>query len=248
MLPGTIVTLARTDVGYSPRVTRYWSVRSAAERGLTEPFAGSETEAVDCLEELLRGTVKHRMIANVPLGAFLSGGIDSSTVVALMQAQSEKSVQTFTIGFHEAKYNEAAQAKAVAQHLGTAHTELYVTPEETLAVIPKLPSLYDEPFGDVSQIPTFLISELARRSVTVALSGDGGDELFGGYERYNKGLAIWNKIGWMPAWAGTALARGLRALSTQSWDNVFRIFDWRRRRCSVIGAPETSSKSLRRSY
>lgn len=225
VLPGTIVTLARTDVGYSPRVTRYWSARSAAERGLTEPFAGSETEAVDCLEELLRDTVKHRMIADVPLGAFLSGGIDSSTIVALMQAQSEKPVQTFTIGFHEAEYNEAAQAKAVAQHLGTAHTELYVTPEEAMAVIPKLPSLYDEPFADVSQVPTFLISELARRSVTVALSGDGGDELFGGYERYIKGLAIWNKIGWMPAWASAALARGLRTLSTQSWDNVFRIFD-----------------------
>jgi len=225
VLPGTIVTLARTDVGYSPRVTRYWSARSAAERGLTEPFAGSETEAVDCLEGLLRDTVKHRMIADVPLGAFLSGGIDSSTIVALMQAQSEKPVQTFTIGFHEAEYNEAAQAKAVAQHLGTAHTELYVTPEEAMAVIPKLPSLYDEPFADVSQVPTFLISELARRSVTVALSGDGGDELFGGYERYIKGLAIWNKIGWMPAWTSTALARGLRTLSTQSWDKVFWIFD-----------------------
>jgi asparagine synthase (glutamine-hydrolysing) len=225
VLPGTIVTLARTDVGYSPRVTRYWSARSAAERGLTEPFTGSETEAVDCLEELLRDTVKHRMIADVPLGAFLSGGIDSSTIVALMQAQSEKPVQTFTIGFHEAEYNEAAQAKAVARHLGTAHTELYVTPEEAMAVIPKLPSLYDEPFADVSQIPTFLISELARRSVTVTLSGDGGDELFGGYERYIKGLAIWNMVGWMPAWAGTALAHCLQTLSTQSWDNVFRIFD-----------------------
>ncbi|MBI5316029.1 MAG: asparagine synthase (glutamine-hydrolyzing) [Nitrospirae bacterium] len=225
VLPGTIVTLARTDGGYSPRVTRYWSARSAAERGLTEPFAGSQTEALDCLDGLLRDTVKHRMISDVPLGAFLSGGIDSSTIVALMQAQSEKPVQTFTIGFHEAEYNEATQAKAVARHLGTAHTELYVTPEETMAVIPKLPSLYDEPFADVSQIPTFLVSELACRNVTVALSGDGGDELFGGYERYIRGLAIWNKVGWMPAWASTILARCLRTLSVQSWDNVFRIFD-----------------------
>ena len=225
VLPGTIVSIARTDVGCSPKVTPYWSVQAAPERGLAEPFKGSETEAVDCLEELLKDTVKHRMVADVPLGAFLSGGIDSSMIVALMQAQRERPVQTFTIGFHETGYNEAEHAKAVARHLGTAHTELYITPEAAMAVIPKLPSLYDEPFADSSQIPTFLISELARRNVTVALSGDGGDELFGGYERYFTGLDIWNKVDWMPASARTALAHSLRMLSVPSWDSLFRIID-----------------------
>ena len=198
VLPGTIVTIAPGDTGFAPKVTPYWSVRAAAERGLAEPFSGSEAEAITRLDELLRDAVKLRMEADVPLGAFLSGGVDSSTIVSLMQAQSERPVQTFTVGFHEAVYNEAEQAKAVARHLGTAHTELYVTPKEAMAVIPRLPALYDEPFGDSSQIPTFLISELARRDVTVALSGDGGDELFGGYDRYLSCLSIWPKIRWLP--------------------------------------------------
>jgi len=222
VLPGTIVTMARIDAGCSPKVIPYWSVQAAVERGMAEPFKGSETEAVACLDELLRDAVRHQMVADVPLGAFLSGGIDSSTIVALMQAQSARPVQTFTVGFHEAAFNEAEHAKAVARHLGTAHTELYVSPEETLAVIPKLPTLYDEPFADVSQIPTFLISELARRDVTVALSGDGGDELFGGYERYFVGLGILNKIRWLPGIARTLLAHGLRTVSARLWDTVFR--------------------------
>lgn len=223
VLPGTIVTLARLDPGAVPTVTPYWTVRTAVERGLADPFAGSEDEAIAYLDELLRDTVKHRMIADVPLGAFLSGGVDSSTVVALMQAQSDRPIQTFTVGFHEAAFNEAEHAKAVARHLGTAHTELYVTPEETMAIIPRLPSLYDEPFADSSQIPTFLISELARRDVTVALSGDGGDELFGGYERYFLGPRVLNKIQWVPEMFRTPLARGLRLLPAESWDSLFRI-------------------------
>ena len=225
VMPGTIATITKADVGRSPKAIPYWSVRSAVDQGLADPFTGSDTEAVACLNELLKDTVKHRMVADVPLGAFLSGGIDSSTIVALMQAQSGRPVQTFTIGFHETAFNEAEHAKAVARHLGTAHTELYVTPEETMAVIPKLPSLYDEPFADSSQIPTFLVSELARRDVTVVLSGDAGDELFGGYERYFLGYSIWNKIGWIPEMAKTPMARGLRMFSAQSWDKLFRIMD-----------------------
>lgn len=223
VLPGTIVTIDHGNARRPPTVTPYWSVQAAVERGLAEPFTGSETEAVAYLDELLKDAVKHQMVADVPLGAFLSGGVDSSMIVALMQAQTERPVQTFTVGFHEAAFNEAEHAKAVARHLGTAHTELYVTPEETMAVIPKLPSLYDEPFADQSQVPTFLISELARRDVTVVLSGDAGDELFGGYERYVLGYSIWNKIGWMPEMAKKPVAHGLRMLPAQSWNNVFRM-------------------------
>ena len=222
VLPGTIVTIRHSDAGRALQVTRYWSVQAAAERGLSEPFTGSETEAIACLDELLKDAVKLRMEADVPLGAFLSGGIDSSMIVSLMQAQSQRPVQTFTVGFYEEGYNEADQAKAVARQLGTDHTELYVTPEEAMAVIPRLPTLYDEPFADDSQIPTFLISELARRNVTVALSGDGGDELFTGYDRYIWSQDIWNTIGWVPLMARTLASRGLRMASAQSWEAVFR--------------------------
>jgi asparagine synthase (glutamine-hydrolysing) len=216
LMPGTLLSLPLSaKAGEIPEPVAYWSAKAAAEQGTMAPFTGTETEAIDKLDQLLRDAIKLRMEADVPLGTFLSGGIDSSTVVALMQAQSERAVKTFSIGFHEDGYNEAEYAKAVAQHLGTAHTELYVTPEETMAVIPRLPTLWDEPFSDPSQVPTFLVSQLARQHVTVSLSGDGGDELFGGYNRYFWGRRIWKNIGWMPYSLRSLMAKGLISLSPQ---------------------------------
>lgn len=175
----------------------YWNLAEVAERGVAT--ATGEPEALTAeLDVLLRDAIKRRMAADVPLGAFLSGGYDSTTVAALMQAQSVRPVKTFSIGFYEEGYNEAQHAKAVAEHLGTEHTELYVTPEEAMAVIPKLPCIYDEPFSDSSQIPTYLVSKLAREHVTVSLSGDGGDELFYGYGRYFNGERIWGKLRHIP--------------------------------------------------
>ncbi|MEH1975391.1 MAG: asparagine synthase (glutamine-hydrolyzing) [Nostoc sp.] len=214
--PGTVLTWNGMDA--HPNPVPYWSALKAAELGVNQPFTGSEIEAVAQMEALLQDAVGLRMVADVPLGAFLSGGVDSSTVVALMQAQSSQSVKTFTIGFDEDSYNEAHYAKAVAQHLGTDHTELYVTPKDALAVIPKLPTLYDEPFSDSSQIPTFLISQLAKQHVTVSLSGDGGDELFAGYKRYFWGRSTWQKIGWIPPTLRQAVARSLSSLSPQTWN------------------------------
>jgi asparagine synthase (glutamine-hydrolysing) len=223
LLPGTILTVSADALERRelPAPHAYWSAREVAEAGMRDPFAGDADEATAVLEQLLREAIAGQMVADVPLGAFLSGGIDSSLVVALMQAQSGRPVKTFTIGFHEAAYNEAEFAKAVAGHLGTEHTELYVTPKEALAVIPRLPALYDEPFADSSQIPTFLVSQLTRRSVTVSLSGDGGDELFGGYNRYFWGRRIWDKIGWMPRGLRRSAARGIVSVSPAAWDATF---------------------------
>lgn len=186
----------------------YWDLAQVAEQGVLST-GGESAGLTDELDHLLRDAVGRRMAADVPLGAFLSGGYDSTIVAALMQAQSERPIQTFTIGFHEEGYNEAKHAKAVAEHLGTDHTELYVTPEEAMAVIPKLPAIYDEPFSDSSQIPTFLVSQLARRHVTVSLSGDGGDELFCGYNRYALGYRVWSKLRLLPPVARKALSWGL---------------------------------------
>ena len=181
VMPGTIVSVKRTG---EPVVHTYWSAGDAARNGVRDPLPEDPKIVGDAIDAALRVSVRDQMLADVPLGAFLSGGIDSSLIVALMQAESSLPVKTFTIGFDDENYNEAVFARDVARHLGTQHTEFFVTGAEAREVIPRLPQLYDEPFADSSQIPTHLVSALARRHVTVSLSGDGGDELFGGYSRY----------------------------------------------------------------
>lgn len=179
---------------HSPKVSPYWTIRDAAKYGEAHPFCGTRQEAADELERLLKAAIKEQMVADVPVGAFLSAGIDSSTIVALMQAQSERKVRTFTIGMEDPKYNEAVYAKEIANHLGTEHTELYITPEDARAVIPKLSGIFGEPFADSSQIPTYLVSKMTREHVTVSLSGDAGDELFCGYMTYSSIDRIWGKM------------------------------------------------------
>jgi asparagine synthase (glutamine-hydrolysing) len=222
--PGCIVSLDCSSfetAKATERVEPFWSAREAVRSAKASPFVGSEADAADQLENLLRDAVGLRMISDVPLGVFLSGGIDSSLVTAMMQVQSDRPVRTFSIGFHEKGYDEAAYAKLVAAHLGTEHTELYVTPEQARDVIPMIPKLYDEPFADSSQIPTYLVSWMARRHVTVSLSGDGGDELFGGYNRYFMGKAIWRRISWVPSILRKALGGGITAVSPRAWEAFF---------------------------
>lgn len=178
----------------TPKISPYWTVRDAAKYGEAHPFKGTRKEAADELERLLKASIKEQMVADVPVGAFLSAGIDSSTIVSLMQAQSERKVRTFTIGMDDPKYNEAVCAKEIAKHLGTEHTELYITPDDARAVIPKLGRIYGEPFADSSQIPTYLVSKMTREHVTVSLSGDAGDELFCGYMTYPSIDRIWGKM------------------------------------------------------
>lgn len=218
--PATKLTLTLSNLQCMPAPCSYWSAEEAVRRGLEKPFEGTEKEAISCLDALLRDAVKMRMIADVPLGAFLSGGVDSSAVVALMHQQSQRPVKTFSIGFHDEAYNEAKYAAAVARHLGTDHTEFYVSAEEAMKVIPHLPTFYDEPFSDSSQIPTYLVSALARRYVTVSLSGDGGDELFGGYKRYFLWGRVWKAVQWTPGFIREATARSLRRVGCQRWNQV----------------------------
>jgi asparagine synthase (glutamine-hydrolysing) len=206
-----------------PQPQAYWRLTDIVHNGIQKPFEGDTSEAIDALEIQLCQSIRSQMLADVPLGAFLSGGIDSSTIVALMQAQSDLPVKTFTIGFSDVNYDEATNAKAVARHLSTEHTELYVSPDDALSVIPELPSIYCEPFSDSSQIPTFLISKLARQHVTVALSGDGGDEMFGGYNRYLMARRVWERMQNMPAFARRGTAAMMRALPPAAWDKVLEV-------------------------
>jgi len=223
LIPGTTLTFDAEFPGDTwPDPVPYWSAAEIARAGLDEPSRMSLGESVDALERALGAAVERCMVSDVPLGAFLSGGLDSSTVVALMQARSARPVKTFSIGFREAAYNEADYAAAVATHLGTDHTELYVTARETQDVIPDLPAIYDEPFADSSQIPTFLVSRLARESVTVSLSGDGGDEQFVGYNRYAWGNRIGGGVEALPAPVRRLATGAMRIIPPQGWDGIYR--------------------------
>jgi asparagine synthase (glutamine-hydrolysing) len=214
--PGSILSVSLIQP--SPVISKYWDVIDAAKRGKSNPFKGSPLQAVDELEVLTKSAVQQQMMADVPLGAFLSGGIDSSTVVALMQSQSPHTVKTFTIGFNEEGFNEAVHAKAVAKHLGTDHTELYVSPTQAMDIIPKLPNLYCEPFGDSSQIPTYLVSQLAKQNVTVSLSGDAGDEIFCGYNRYKLTSHLWKKLSLIPAPMRQVTSKLITSIPPAVWD------------------------------
>lgn len=210
-------TTPALDVSSQP----YWQFNTAVASGLANPFTGSDNEAIDALEKQLTASIGAQMLSDVPLGAFLSGGIDSSTVVALMQKQSTRPIKTFAIGFDGSNYDETIHAKAVAGHLGTDHTELRISAQDALDVIPRLPAMYCEPLSADSQIPTFLVSQLARQHVAVALSGDGGDELFGGYNRYLKARKVWGQMQRLPMPVRRVAAALLRSLSPAAWDSVF---------------------------
>jgi len=216
--PGTLLRLR--DGGRQMEEVVYWSARSVAEQAATAPLREGDDELLERLDALLREVVGRQMVADVPLGAFLSGGIDSSLVVALMQVQSARPVRTFTIGFEEARWNEAKFAKAVARHLGTDHTELYVTDVEMRAVVPRLSEIYDEPFADSSEIPTYLVARLARSHVTVSLSGDGGDEVFGGYARYQAARALWGRLSAIPRPLRRTVAAAVCAVPPGWWDHM----------------------------
>lgn len=216
--PATLVHIDGPDRVGEPEP--YWSLRAVVEQGQRQPFSGSDADATDALERHLAEAVSLQRVADVPLGAFLSGGVDSSAIVALMQRQSDRPVRTFTIGFHEPAFNEAEHAKAVARHLGTEHTELYVSGQQALDIVPKLPSLYCEPFSDSSQIPTFLVSQMARQHVTVSLSGDAGDELFGGYARYDLAPRLWSRISRLPYALRALVGPAIQVLSPPLWDRL----------------------------
>ncbi len=224
LIPGTFLKLSLEDKNFKqkqfPEPKKYWSFIDVAKNGIENQFVGDENSAISELDRLLTQSVAEQMIADVPLGAFLSGGVDSSTIVALMQKQSSVPVKTFSIGFNEDGYNEATHAKEVANYLKTDHTDLYVSPRQALDVIKSIPKFYDEPFSDSSQIPTFLVAKMTSNHVKVSLSGDGGDELFGGYNRYIKTQQWWNKIRVVPRSIRNLCSNALVAIPSKTWDGM----------------------------
>jgi len=218
--PGTILTL---PFGLEPSFEKFWDARHVARQGLQNPLELDDVVLTDRLEALLVDAVGKRMMADVPLGAFLSGGVDSSVVVALMKAANSGPVKTFSIGFEQAEFNEAPHAAAIASHLGTEHTELVVTSREALDVVPRLADMFDEPFADSSQIPTYLVSAMTRNHVTVALSGDGGDELFAGYNRYQLASRFWRMLSLMPWPMRKMVAGAVTSVSADRWDRLARL-------------------------
>jgi len=226
--PGSILTLPWQG---DPQITRFWNARTVARNGILNPLDGNDAELAEQLETLLQDAVARRMIADVPLGAFLSGGVDSSSVVALMQQARLGRVRTFSIGFDIPGYNEAPYAAAVASHLATDHTELTVTSRQALDLIPRLPDIYDEPFADSSQIPTYLVSAMTRKHVTVALSGDGGDEVFGGYNRYQLAQLSLRALLAMPRPLRNKFASALERLAPDRWTSLAEVLPtrWRPR-------------------
>lgn len=227
-LPAAAIMALRP--GREPEITRYWDLRQVAAEGIRDRDEDvSDAEATEAFENLLRDAVARRMVADVPVGAFLSGGVDSSTVVALMQASTDRKVRSFSIGFHEKGFNEAEHAKAVAAHLGTDHHELYVGAREVLDLVPEIPRWFDEPFADASQIPTYLVASMTRRHVTVALSGDGGDEMMAGYDRYAVVDRLWSRIAPLPLSLRGGVGRLLRAVPAGAWDAAGRLLPAHRR-------------------
>lgn len=239
-------TPLRPDMSHgSLSIRRFWSLEDTLAAGLANPFE-DDAEALSVLEKTLSDAVARQTLSDVPLGAFLSGGVDSSLIVSLMQARATRPVKTFTIGFESAAYDESPHAAAVAKHLGTEHTEMIVTEAEALKVIPRLPGLYDEPFADSSQIPTFLVCLAAQEHVTVALSGDGGDELFGGYTRHLWAPRIWNSVGWMPPVLRQALGGAIGAIPTAAWDGLGALVGRISPRASVSRPGEKAHKLAER--